>query len=167
VICLRSGSTGCHGWSIVTIFYSNRQSERHCSMSFTVATPQQYAHTRRAKPAYQRWTHSFRTAMSSWRRCGSGSSRHSSSTRRSTTASTSSSTSWLASGHGSTSCTVQLCRSMSWGATNSGPSSLGQSRSRRRSVMWLTCFNCRQELVYMTCSMSVCSRSSMARHRQL
>jgi hypothetical protein len=101
-------------------------------MSFTVATPQQYAHTRRAKPAYQRWTHSFRTAMSSWRRCGSGSSRHSSSTRRSTTASTSSSTSWLASGHGSTSCTVQLCRSMSWGATNSAPSSLGQSRSREK-----------------------------------
>jgi hypothetical protein len=33
--------------------------------------------------------------------------------------------------------------------------------------MWLTSFNYRHELVYMTCSMSVCSRSSMARHRQL
>jgi hypothetical protein len=167
VIGLGSGSVGCHGRSIVTILCSNRHSELRRSASFTVATHRQYACTRLVKLTYRRWTHSSRTATSSWQRYGSGSNKHINSTRRSTTASTGSSTSWSVSGHSSASCTVQLCRSMSRDAANSGLSSSGPSRSLRRSATWPTGSNCQRELVYTTCSMSVCSRSSMVRHRPL
>jgi hypothetical protein len=167
VIGLRSGSAGCHGRSIVTILRSNRHSELRRSASFTATTHRQYAHTHRVKPAYRRWTYSSRTAMSSWRRYGSGSSKHNNNTRCSTTASTDSSTSWSMSGHGSASCTVQLHCSMSEDVANSGPSSSGPSRSLRRSATWPTGSSCRRKLVYTTCSMSVCSRSSMVRHRPL
>jgi hypothetical protein len=167
VIGLGSGSTGCHGQSTITILCSNRHLELHWYVSFMAATLQQYARTHQVKPTYQRWTHSSGTTMSSWKRCKSSSSKHSNSTRYSMTASTGSSTSWSASGHGSTSCTVQLHRSMSRDAANSGPSSSGPSKSLRRSITWPTVSHCRRELVYTTCSMSVWSRSSMTRHRPI